>query len=1030
MPGEMGTVKRTWNVAADASLSRCAWVKARTIAAAVGLASVLIAAAPAASAQVVAAIAATDAEASESPPDSGQFTVTRTGGDPSQAFTVFYQVSGSATPGADYSALSGTVSFGLLQTTAVITVAVTGDDGLFEGNETVTIRLLESSSVSVENGSATVSIRDTPYFVTAGAGSNATESPVTPGQVIVSLGAQNQSGSSIVVDYSVGGSAIPGADYTPLNGTVSIPVGSSVAAIEVTPIEDDLFEGDESVEVTLSATSDPRLPIGDSAIGTVTITDGDGLADDDGDGLGNITECPDVPECRDTDGDGIPDYQDPDDDGDGVPTATENAPDQDTDGDSIPDYLDDDDDGDGMLTRDEDLDEDGDGNPATNPTDSDGDGVPDHLDANDQDGATGDLDGDGLTNEREEELGTDPQNRDTDGDGVVDGEELEDGTDPLDNRSFADADGDLVPNAVELHDGTDPNDPQSFLDSDAGGTADHIETVIFARYGLPSTDVRDHRDDWRDSDGDGLPDRLEIMFASDPLSSDSPTPGGANDDTANGVSNAVEFWLMSLGILAVDAPGDFDRDGYPDAFEAAFGMNPLSASENDSDGDGVPDVIELLAGLDIDASTDSDADGVPDAREIAMGFDPLDANSPVANGALDDDGDGVSNAIEHVLQALGGSADPDVNTDRDSDGIGDADEIRFGADPLHDEQPVPWIELSQAGIGPVRALSTEGGDATATAVIGGHQTGSLLYDWSGSDNAVLAVVSGGQSGKTLRFSPGTLPPDVYSLVLSVQRTVGSISTPSSVVTFTLNLLEDAEATDVADSDSDGIADSADHSDARLGFANSLQAQPDALIHASAGVRLQLGATARISEATSARVTLQNIADAGNGSGGSVGNSEDTFDYPGGIYDFEVTNLPQAGSVVQIVIPQAVAIGEFPEYRKFRPGPGWSQFVEDANNRLESAAGSNGACPEPGDAAYQSGLTPGHFCVQLSIEDGGPNDSDAAAGPNGTIKDPGGVAAPKGQVSVGQGGGSAGPFMVVVLALLATRFAHRRRRRSL
>jgi hypothetical protein len=67
----------------------------------------------------------------------------------------------------------------------------------------------------------------------------------------------------------------------------------------------------------------------------------------------------------DTDGDGIPNYLDPDDDGDNVLTKDEN-PDpngdgvlndaQDTDGDGIPDYLDNDDDGDGILTRDEESD--------------------------------------------------------------------------------------------------------------------------------------------------------------------------------------------------------------------------------------------------------------------------------------------------------------------------------------------------------------------------------------------------------------------------------------------------------------------------------------------------------------------------------------------------------------------------------------------------------------------------------------------------------------------------------------------------
>src|SRR5690606_28825136 len=156
---------------------------------------------------------------------------------------------------------------------------------------------------------------------------------------------------------------------------------------------------------------------------------------------------------------------------------------------------------------------------------------------------------------------------------------------------------------------------------------------------------------------------------------------------------------------------------------------------------------------------------------------------------------------------------------------------------------------------------------------------------------------------------------------------------------------------------------------------------------------------RIRQTNSARVTIADIAEAGDGSGGSVGNSEDAFEYPGGIYDFEITNLPGAGASVQVVIPQSTPIGDFPEYRKFLPGRGWGKFVEDDANGIDSASGSGGECPGPDDSAWQQGLSPGHSCVRLTLEDGGPNDADGAA--NGIIRDPGGVATPEGEVSVGQ-----------------------------
>jgi MYXO-CTERM domain-containing protein len=243
------------------------------------------------------------------------------------------------------------------------------------------------------------------------------------------------------------------------------------------------------------------------------------------------------------------------------------------------------------------------------------------------------------------------------------------------------------------------------------------------------------------------------------------------------------------------------------------------------------------------------------------------------------------------------------------------------------------------------------------------------------------------------------------------------------------VLTDAEPADVADADADGIPDSADDFDARTGFANELPAGSGTSIQTNAGLRLQLGNAARGSRASSARVTAANIANAGGEDGGSAGNTEDDFDYRGGIYDFEATGLPEVGSVVQIVIPQASTIGEFAEYRKYRPDSGWSDFVEDANNAVASAAGSSEGCPAPGDDSYQPGLAAGHFCVQLTIEDGGPNDADADLGPNGIIKDPGGVATPQGEVSVGSGSGSTGPLAVIVLGLIAMAGAAARRRRS-
>ncbi|AXQ14205.1 hypothetical protein BS332_07780 [Shewanella algae] len=108
---------------------------------------------------------------------------------------------------------------------------------------------------------------------------------------------------------------------------------------------------------------------------------------------------------------------------------------------------------------------------------------------------------------------------------------------------------------------------------------------------------------------------------------------------------------------------------------------------------------------------------------------------------------------------------------------------------------------------------------------------------------------------------------------------------------------------------------------------------------------------------------------------------------GGLFDFELEGSEYGGSV-SIVIPQVQAIPAQAQYRKY-VASGWQEFVTDANNQVFSSAGEPGYCPPMGDASWQSGLTEGHWCVQLLIQDGGPNDGDGQA--NGTIVDPGGVA---------------------------------------
>jgi hypothetical protein len=90
-----------------------------------------------------------------------------------------------------------------------------------------------------------------------------------------------------------------------------------------------------------------------------------------------------------------------------------------------------------------------------------------HYDPNDN--PTGDDDRDGLSNEYELRIGTDPNSPDSDGDGINDGNEvLRTRTDPLSR----DTDGDRITDLEETnYSGTNP----LLRDSDADGSNDNVD---------------------------------------------------------------------------------------------------------------------------------------------------------------------------------------------------------------------------------------------------------------------------------------------------------------------------------------------------------------------------------------------------------------------------------------------------------------------------------------------------------------------------------------------------------------------------
>ncbi|WP_233081720.1 Ig-like domain-containing protein [Rheinheimera soli] len=181
----------------------------------------------------------------------------------------------------------------------------------------------------------------------------------------------------------------------------------------------------------------------------------------------------------------------------------------------------------------------------------------------------------------------------------------------------------------------------------------------------------------------------------------------------------------------------------------------------------------------------------------------------------------------------------------------------------------------------------------------------------------------------------------------------------------------------ADSDGDGIPDYLDAINECNVMPTETLGQTEFLVEGDPGVCLRLGTVAAETDAGGLQIAKDAI-------------EEDPVAVNiGGIFDFIAYGLPEQGQSYSLVIPQRLPVPANAVYRKFSDVTGWVDFVSNERNSIASTQGERGFCPPPGGVEWTQGLTEGHWCVQVTVEDGGPNDADGIA--NSAIVDPGGVA---------------------------------------
>jgi hypothetical protein len=453
-----------------------------------------------------------------------------------------------------------------------------------------------------------------------------------------------------------------------------------------------------------------------------------------------------------------------DSDGDGAPDSweEENGLNKDDAADGVMDL-----DGDGLSNVEE-------YNRGTDPseTDTDGDGLSDSAET-ETDPRNPDTDSDGLKDGVETDTGTfvsatdtgtDPTVGDTDGDGFKDGREVDEGSDPTDAGSTP---GKVLEIVYQIDEGV--------IGNQAFGGALGMDFIVEKPLQVIELGAFDSG-----SDGFTLPITVELWSRDD-----GETPDDIGDDMGGEILASLEFEegetgkleggsrFLPLEIPVVLTPGaytivgwgygggeenynlggrfgedeglflsalDFitfigtSRFGDPAAngeFPTTVDAGPENqygagtfkyTTSDDTDGDGIPDLVEDSLGLDktnpADAALDPDNDGLTNKQEYDRGTDIKKADTDgdgLSDGIesntgtwvsandrgtdplnADSDADGLADNLESNSGVFVSGADPGtspVKSDTDGDGASDGREVAKGTNPI-DPNSVPSAEIS------------------------------------------------------------------------------------------------------------------------------------------------------------------------------------------------------------------------------------------------------------------------------------------------------------------------------------------------
>ena len=210
------------------------------------------------------------------------YTFTRTGST-ANALTVNYGITGTA-DSSDYTGATPgtgkTITFTAGSSTRTLTIDPTADT-IVENNETVILTLAAGSGYTVGTTSGvtgTITNDDTTSVTLAVNPSTSSVTEDGSSNLVYTFTRSGVISNALTVNYTVGGTATLGTDYTGIattgtTKTVTFAANSSTATVTVDPTADTTVENNETVILTLAAGSGYTVGTTSGVTGTITNDD-------------------------------------------------------------------------------------------------------------------------------------------------------------------------------------------------------------------------------------------------------------------------------------------------------------------------------------------------------------------------------------------------------------------------------------------------------------------------------------------------------------------------------------------------------------------------------------------------------------------------------------------------------------------------------------------------------------------------------------------------------------------------------------